>query len=82
MQDLPAGANRAAATAIMISCRDVISILPVPIQPRKSATGSIANILVSLIPNGRKPFRRNWRKVRTNSSGQIWKESVNLSVHH
>ena len=80
-QDLRAAASRAAATPITTSCRVVISKLPVPIQQRRSATGSIANILGSLISNGGKLFRRNRQKVRTNSSGQIWKESVNRSGH-
>jgi hypothetical protein len=41
------GANRAAATATMISCRPAVSILPVLIRPLKSANKSIVNIFNS-----------------------------------
>jgi hypothetical protein len=69
------------AIPITTSCRVVISILPAPIQQWRSATGSIANILISLMSNCGKPLRRKWQKDGMNNSARISNESVNLSGH-
>jgi hypothetical protein len=51
------------------------------IRQERSANRSIASIWVSSMSNGKKLFRLNWQKDRTNGPARIWKARVSLSGH-